>query len=169
MSGGMRNITFKDSVLNGERGIDIKPSVGRGGYIFDLTFENIGGNGVHFGMGGDGATLMSDNHYVPLIANMHFVNVKSAVGNSFSSCSKANRSKCFNLTVDGKATKWSDPPLPQTFGCKRTAKTMFGTVDLPWPVCIPLNAPVNLRPDYPNYGPAPGNYSSLVECKAACQ
>jgi hypothetical protein len=57
----------------------------------------------------------------------------------------------------------------ETFGCKRTANTMFGTVDLPWPVCIPLNAPVNLRPDYPNYGPASGNYSSLVECKAACQ
>jgi hypothetical protein len=37
-------------------------------------------------MGGDSATLMSNNHYVSLIANMHF---KSAVGNSFSSCIKA--------------------------------------------------------------------------------
>lgn len=51
MSGGMRNITYKDSVLHGERGIDIKPSVGRGGYIQDLTFENIDAHpGVHFGM-----------------------------------------------------------------------------------------------------------------------
>jgi polygalacturonase len=169
MSGGMRNITFRDSVLHGERGIDIKPSVGRGGYIQDLTFENIAGNGVHFGMGGDGDPLMSGNHYVPLIANMHFINIASAVGNSFDGCHKANRSKCFNLTVDGKADHWPDPLPPQTFACKRTAKTMFGTVALPWPVCLPLDAPVNLRPDYPNYGPATGNYSSLAECKAACQ
>ena len=60
MSGGMRNITYSSSVLNGERGIDIKPSVGRGGYIFDLTFEDITGRGVSFNVGGDGAPLHLD-------------------------------------------------------------------------------------------------------------
>jgi hypothetical protein len=36
MGGDMRNIAFKDSGLHaGERGIDIKPSVGRRGYIID--------------------------------------------------------------------------------------------------------------------------------------
>jgi len=168
MSGGVRNITYKDSVLNGQRGIDIKPSVGRGGYIHDLTFENISGKGVYFGMGGDGSPLMSGNHYVPLISNIRFINIKSAIGNNFDACKQANRSKCFNLTVDGKAHHWPDILPPQTFGCKRTAKTMFGTVDLPWPVCIPLDAPVNLRPDYPNYGPLTGSYTTLADCKEVC-
>ena len=168
MSGGMRNITYRDSTLDGERGIDIKPSVGRGGYIHDLTFENIMGQGVHFSMGSDGQPLMPGNQYVPLISNMAFRNIKSAVGNSFSACAKANRSKCFNLTVDGKAEHWPEPLPPQTFACKRRANTMFGAVDLPWPVCLPQDAPVNLRPDYPNWGPASGTYSSLADCLAEC-
>ena len=110
---------------------------------------------------------MEGNNFAPLIANGRFSNVRKAVGNSFGSCAKANRSKCFNLTVDDKATL-PEPLPPRTFACKRTAKTMFGEVQLPWPVCIPLDAPVNLRPDYPNWGPAVGNFSSLEECKASC-
>ena len=168
MSGGMRNITFRDSVLDGERGIDIKPSVGRGGYMHGLLFANIVGKGVGFSMGGDGEPLMPGNNYVPLISDMAFVGIKSAVGNAFGACAKANRSKCFNLTVDGKAEHWPEPLPPQTFACKKQAHTMFGTIDLPWGVCIPLDAPVNIRPDYPNWGPAIGNFSSLVACQAAC-
>jgi len=169
MSGGMRNITYKDSVLRGQRGIDIKPSVGRGGYIQDLTFQNVdAAPGIHFSMGDDGVPLMNGNHYVPLISNMHFIGVPQAVSQRFDSCTKANRSKCFNVTVDGKAI-WPDILPAQRFSCKQNARTMFGTVALPWPVCIPLDAPVNLRPDYPNYGVAIGNYSSLAECKARCK
>ena len=41
MSGGLRNVTYRDSVLDGQRGINLKPSVGRGGYIQDLSFINI--------------------------------------------------------------------------------------------------------------------------------
>ncbi len=33
MSGGIRNVTFRDSVLHGERGIHIKTSPIRGGYV----------------------------------------------------------------------------------------------------------------------------------------
>jgi hypothetical protein len=115
---------------------------------------------------------MPGNDYVPLIANVHFINVSGSCG--FSGCAKANQSKCFNLTVVGcphcaAPSSASDPPPPQTFACKTTAHTLFGVVDLPWGVCIPLNAPVNLRPDYPNWGPATGNYGSLDECKTACQ
>ena len=112
---------------------------------------------------------MPGNNYVPLISDIAFVGVKTAVGNSFSACALANRSKCFNLTVDGKADHWPEALPLQTFACKRSAKTMFGEVQLPWPTCIPLDAPVNLRPDYPNWGPATGNYTSLESCKAACQ
>ena len=76
MSGGMRNITFRDSVLDGERGIDIKPSFGRGGYMQDVTFENIRTRGgVGFNLGRDGALLMPGNDYVPLVANIAFTNV----------------------------------------------------------------------------------------------
>ena len=83
-------------------------------------------------------------------------------------CKGCNRSKCFNLTVDGKAEHWPEPLPPQTFACKKQAHTMFGTIDLPWGACIPLDAPVNIRPDYPNWGPAIGNFSSLAACQAAC-
>ena len=44
MSGGVRNVTYRNSRLGGgaqSRGIDIKPSVGRGGFMMDMSFENI--------------------------------------------------------------------------------------------------------------------------------
>ena len=44
MSGGVRNVTYRNSRLGGgaqSRGIDIKPSVGRGGFMIDMSFENI--------------------------------------------------------------------------------------------------------------------------------
>lgn len=62
----------------------------------------------------------------------------------------------------------ADPLPPQTFGCKRTAATMFGKITLPWGVCIPLDAPVNLRSDYPNWGPTTGNFTTLASCSASC-
>ena len=169
MSGGLRNVTYRDSVLEGERGINLKPSVGRGGYIDGLTFENIVvAGGVDLNIGSDGEPLMRGNKFVPLISNLRFANVPRAVGNGFGACAHANRSRCFNLTVDGKAT-WPEPLPPQTFACKRTARTMFGEVALPWPVCIPLDAPVDLVPSYPNWGPATGSFASLGECKVACR
>jgi hypothetical protein len=45
---------------------------------------------------------------------------------------------------------------------------LFGDVEFPWGVCIPLDAPVNIRPDYPNWGPITGPFASLAACKAAC-
>ena len=52
MSGGIRNVTFRDSSLSGQRGINIKPSVGRGGYIMDVTFQNIySPAGISMGVG----------------------------------------------------------------------------------------------------------------------
>lgn len=41
MSGGVRNVTYRDSRLLGERGINIKPSVGRGGYIQDVGTRSV--------------------------------------------------------------------------------------------------------------------------------
>ena len=144
-------------------------SVGRGGYIDGLTFENIAvDGGVGLSIGHDGKPLMRGNAFVPLISNVRFSNVSRAAGNTFGACAHANRSKCFSLTVDGEAA-WPEPLPPQTFACKRTARTMFGQVALPWPVCIPLDAPVNLVPSYPNWGPATGSFASLEECKAVCR
>jgi hypothetical protein len=171
MSGGLRNITFRDSALQGQRGIDLKPSVGRGGYIDDLSFINILGKGAFLNIGHDGQPLMQGNNYVPLISNLRFENVSSC---SFGGCSAANRSKCFNITVVGGGSHChtpagaTDPLPPQQFGCKRSAHTLFGDVEFPWGVCIPLDAPVNIRPDYPNWGPITGPFASLAACKAAC-
>jgi hypothetical protein len=60
MSGGVRNVTFRDSSLGGQRGIDIKPSVGRGGYIVDVAFENVyaGTGGIHMGVGACGQLVL---------------------------------------------------------------------------------------------------------------
>ena len=124
------------------------------------------------GMGGDGVPLMPGNDYVPLISNLRFTNITG--GCSFSGCKAANRSKCFDLKVTNAAgakcpSQHMDTQLPpQNFGCKKGANTLFGHVDFPWGVCIPLDAPVNLRPDYPNWGPAEGTYATLEACQAAC-
>ncbi|KAH8046623.1 glycosyl hydrolase [Aureococcus anophagefferens] len=86
----------------------------------------------------------------------------------------ANGSACYNLVVegdrpDGCVAPDPGPPLPaMTFSCKRVARTLFGEITLPWPVCVPREAPVNVYRDYPNWGPARGAYPSLGACKAAC-
>ncbi len=172
MSGGLRNITFRDSVLRGERGIHLKPSVGRGGYIRDLLFENIiTSPTTYLVVGNDGHTLMPHNNYVPLVSNLRFVNITGKC--NFGGCSKTNQSRCFNLTVSNSHDcVHSDKPVslpPQSYTCKREAITMFNTVQLPWPVCIPLDAPVNLDPTYPNWGPTDGHYFSIEECRAVCK
>ena len=103
--------------------------------------------------------------YVPLISNLLFENVSAKC--RLSGCSQANRSKCFDLKV-GNNPPTPALPLPRFYACKTSAKTMFGQVKLPWGVCLPLDAPVNLRPNYPNYGIATGNFSSLEACLAEC-
>lgn len=138
-----------------------------------LTFENItvsGGIGLH--VGSDGVPLEPGNNYVPLIANLRLANI--AAHSCKLDCSHVNGSHCYNTTVAGSvpsgcAKPPPTPPAPvQTFGCKREAHTMFGVVTLPWAVCIPLGAPVNNDPAYPNWGPVEGNFPSLSACHAAC-
>mgnify|MGYP006145172211 CR=1 FL=1 len=169
MSGGVRNVTYRDSTLAGERGINIKPSVGRGGYIHELRFENVVTPSVSFSVGHDGASLMPGNDYVPLVSNVHFSNVTMAAQQAFGACKMVNRSKCFNLTVDGAPHGgWSERLPPQTFACKTWARTMWGDVKLPWGVCLPMDAPVNLQPEYSNWGEATGRYTTLEACKREC-
>ncbi len=51
MSGGVRNITFKDSVIDGvERGIRVKSLPGRGRYVEDIYFNNISISNVKDGI-----------------------------------------------------------------------------------------------------------------------
>lgn len=179
MSGGVRNVTFRDSVLGSgpeSRSIHIKPSIGRGGYITDVLFVNIvmPKGDIVFSMGTDGEPLMPDNNYVPLISNVQFVNISGPGGCILDGCQHANQSQCFDLRFSGSRPAQCSPPVPsqpfgpQSFGCKRIAHGMFGTVILPWGVCVPLHAPVNLRPDYPNWGPTSGTFSSLAACKREC-
>jgi hypothetical protein len=58
--------------------------------------------------------------------------------------------------------------IPMRYGCKRNATDQFGSVfRFPWPVCIPLDAPVNVNSSWPNWGPVEGNFPSLQACKAS--
>jgi hypothetical protein len=137
------------------------------------------------GVGGDGVPLMPGNNYVPLVSNLKFDNitvkgepacVSSELAMIERACMKCNTSKCYNTVFIGERSEKchpSPPPPrhhmpPQTFACKRTAKTLFGEITLPWGVCLPLDAPVNIDRNYPNWGAAKGSYASLTACKAAC-
>ncbi|KAH8059702.1 glycosyl hydrolase [Aureococcus anophagefferens] len=156
MSGGVRNVTFRDSVLGAgpqSRGIDVKTSVGRGGYIIDVTFENIrapspfpkANVNVHSALRDDPDVPGDD--LVPVIGNLRFANVSGPSGCGFSFCDKANGSACYNLVVegdrpDGCVAPDPGPPLPaMSFSCKRVARTLFGEITLPWPVCVPRRRP----------------------------
>jgi polygalacturonase len=41
MSGGVENVTFRDCTSTGESGIRISSELGRGGYVRDVSFENM--------------------------------------------------------------------------------------------------------------------------------
>ena len=48
--GGVRNVTYRNSVLNGQRGLSLLGVVGGGGFIHDVLFENITNpRGISFG------------------------------------------------------------------------------------------------------------------------
>ena len=48
--GGVRNVTFRNSVLNGQRGLSLLGVVGGGGFIHDVLFDNITNpRGISFG------------------------------------------------------------------------------------------------------------------------
>lgn len=173
MSGGIRNITFRNCRLLGERGIIFKPSVGRGGYLDNILFQDISSpNKVNFYIGHDGVPLMPNNSFVPLVSNIRFENVaKLDLVRGFSACSQANQSKCYNISSNsGQSSPWSDVlPSSRHYTCKTFAHTMFeGTIQLPWPICLPMDSPVNLRPDFPNWGQPNGVFVSLEACRSVC-
>eukprot|EP01043_Picozoa_sp_COSAG02_P080491 COSAG02_NODE_19162_length_896_cov_6.226131_2_plen_224_part_01 len=141
MSGGVRNVTYRNSRLGGgpnSRGINIKPSVGRGGFLLDMSFENIHApHNINFGIGHDGVPLMPGNDFVPLVGNLRFSNITgiSKGGrpncNVAKACHQANGSRCFGhmnfvgQSFEGSSCTPPGPPLPpRLFGCKKTAKTL---------------------------------------------
>ena len=133
---------------------------------------------------------MPGNNFVPLVSNLHFFNISefghggvhaptcgAAYLTKFArACKSCNQSNCYNtqwgprrrMECPGNGPPPSPPLPPQTFVCKRTAKTLFGEITLPWGVCIPTNAPVNINPRYPNFGPTTGDFASLAACKSSC-
>ena len=139
MSGGVRNITFRDSFLHGERGIHLKTSVGRGGYIRDVLFENIvSDSGISLGVGRDGEPLEPGNRFVPIVDGLRFVNVTT--GGCSLGCSGVNGSKCHGVSVAGPCAKSCEnsksceaAKLAQPrYSCKTMAHGQFGPVTLPW-------------------------------------
>lgn len=140
-------------------------------YIDGLIFENIDTATAKLDIEPlNGAPFMPGNNFLPIVSNVHFVNAAKQC--SFD-CADMNRSQCFNLTVSGRPDcvpppSASDPPPRQTYGCKKSAMTLFGPVTFPWAVCVPLDAPVNMFPSFPNYGPTKGNFATLAECQTGC-
>ena len=114
--------------------------------------------------------MMDFANKVPLVSGLTFNNITTSghpacVSTELAmierACNKCNTSKCYDTAFTGPpgGCKGHPPPPPpqqhlppQTFACKRAAKTMFGEITLPWGVCLPRNAPVNLDQSYPNWG-----------------
>ena len=185
--GGVRNVTYRDSVLNGERGLSLLGAVGGGGFIHDVLFANITNpRGITFGdyAGTTDWEAAPDNRYLPKVWNVEFRDILDN-GKCGSCAAMANGSACPNVTFTGRTSCNGRPPpvppwasaapaaadrrtLAMRYGCKRNATDQFGTVlRLPWPVCIPLDAPVNVNSSWPNWGPVSGNFASLDECKSS--
>lgn len=81
MSGGVRNITFKDSVIDGvERGIRVKSLPGRGGYVEDIYFNNISisnvKDGIELTMDYPSSTSKPLSKLPPRFNNFNFDNIE---------------------------------------------------------------------------------------------
>jgi len=175
ISGGIRNVTFRDSILHGERGINIKPSIGRGGYIRDMLFENITmTSSISLHVGGPATPWLPGNNYVPLVDSLHFSNIEGSGGCRIS-CSGVNGSACHRMRFSGTQGEKCKCDSCDTFEpkprytCKTTANTQFaGTIQLPWGVCLPSDSPVNVNSDFPNWGPTDGDFETLEACQSVC-
>ena len=291
--GGVRNVTYRDSELNGERGLSLLGVVGGGGYIHDVLFENITNpRGISYGNYGGSPWMLAkypSSRYLPLVWNVEFRRIKK--NGHCGDCGRmANGSVCHNVTyTEGTRCEGGPPPPPRIsscptkargdlirwvkvsnksnvfgqipgppfnrssaglpflglfntadecqaaceklsnctqyswnldvpsfaklcfgrcddvwdlhavppqytviaarrvavgssslssqqarlsevptlrYGCKRNATDQFGTmIRFPWPVCIPLDAAVNLHVDWPNWGPVEGDFPTLQACK----
>ena len=175
--GGVRNVTYLDSVLHGERGLSLLGALGGGGYIHDVLFANISNpRGISFGDYANPSILRPGNRYLPKVWNVEFRDITD--NRRCGNCpAMANGSVCPNVTFTGSTQCGPNPtprvvaaaPVPtMRYGCKRNAIDQFGSVfTFPWPVCIPLDAPVNVNSSWPNWGPVEGNFPTLRACKAS--
>ncbi|KAH8084427.1 DUF4496-containing protein [Aureococcus anophagefferens] len=109
MSGGVRNVTFRDSVLGA--GPQSRASTSRRASAAAATsstsrsrtsapspFPKANVN-VHSALRDDPDVPGDD--LVPVIGNLRFANVSGPSGCGFSFCDKANGSACYNLVVEG--------------------------------------------------------------------
>jgi hypothetical protein len=136
-------------------------------------FENIQARFINFAVGHDGVPIEPGNNYVPFVDNVRFSNIRGGRGCSIS-CGAVNGSKCHRMSLSGDLGDRCKCDACDSFGsnprysCKTRANSQFGVVTLPWGVCIPSDSPVNNDPDYPNWGPTYGDFTSLEECRVAC-
>jgi polygalacturonase len=128
--GGVRNVTYRDSVLNGERGLSLLGAVGGGGYIYDILFDNITNpRGISFGNYANPSKLRPSNRYLPKVWNVEFRDIKhnKHCGNC---AAMANSSVCPNVTFTngtycGPPTP---PPAPALKACPNKAHGSY----IPW-------------------------------------
>eukprot|EP00039_Didymoeca_costata_P005446 m.81725 g.81725 ORF g.81725 m.81725 type:complete len:813 (+) comp12823_c0_seq3:113-2551(+) len=108
MSGGIRNVTFEDSSLMGQRNIHIKSSIGRGGLISDITYRNIQSTGVSLSTTYGGGP---PNGAKPSVANLTFINNKGGCGFH---CEDTVDHHCDGITIIGMpgCKSQNTPPVP---------------------------------------------------------
>ncbi len=105
MSGGVRNIVFQDSVIDGvERGIRVKSLPGRGGYVEDINVKNISisnvRDGIELTMDYPSSTSKPLSKIEPKFNNFNFDNIEiSNAGNGIKALGLEN-SHITNVTFN---------------------------------------------------------------------
>jgi len=184
--GGVRNVTFRDCLLDGQRGLQHTGVVGGGGYMHDILYENIHGSGAHISFDHypahtcPGATPPREQHtmdnfddcpkFLPKIYNIEFRDVASN-GRCGNCAPTANGSVCPNITYTG-STKCGAPPPPPAPLVKCPSKKYAGGF-IHW-VTVTHKSNVYgeiLRPFNRSSPGLPflGLFDTAQECQAACE
>eukprot|EP00935_MAST-01C_sp_MAST-1C-sp1_P000080 g80.t1 len=107
--GGVRNITYRDSVLLGERGLSLLGAVGGGGFIHDVLFDNITNpHGISFSNYArtTDSEAAPNNRFVPK-PPLNCINCVDPF-----CAAMANGSTCPNVTFTGGTQCGPKPPTP---------------------------------------------------------
>lgn len=108
MSGGIRNVTVRNSDFPGHYGIYIKSCPGRGAYIRDIAFHDVHVRaGIRLSMTYDGEVPGGP---VPVISDILFDGVYGSGGCNIDGCKRAEGGQCFNVSFRNVSVAGCQPP-----------------------------------------------------------
>ena len=164
----MRNVTYMNSYLHGERGLSLLGVIGGGGFIHDVLFENIvNPRGISYGNYGGSAWLLAEhpnNRRKPKVYNVEYRDIRDN-GHCEGCGNMAFGSVCPNVSYTG-ATRCEGQPL----ACPDRPHGGF----IPWVRVANQSNVYGQIPGPPFNQSTPGLpflglTDSASECEAACE